>query len=43
MTAYELLALLLPPQAMEKTQQTPKDEAQVPDAVPPREEHSEEV
>ena len=41
--AYELLALELPPQAMEKTQQTPKDEAQVPEAVPPRVLHLEEV
>ena len=41
--AYELLALELPPQAMEKTQQTPNDEAQVPEAVPPRVLHSEEV
>ena len=41
--AYELLALVLPPQAIENTQHTPKEEAQVPEAVPPRVVHSEVV
>ena len=43
MMAYELLALDDPPQLMENTQPTPKEEAQVPEAVPPLLEHSEEV
>ena len=43
MTAYELLALLDDPQLMENTQHTPKEEAQVPEAVPPLASHSEEV
>ena len=41
--AYVLLALVLPPQDILKTQQTPKEEAHVPEAVPPNEEHSEVV
>ena len=41
--AYELLALVVAPQAMLKTQQTPKEEAQDPEAVPPRLVHSEAV
>ena len=41
--AYELLALDDPPQAMENTQHTPKEEAQVPEAVPPLASHSDEV
>ena len=41
--AYELLALDDPPQLMENTQHTPKEEAQVPEAVPPLASHSEEV
>ena len=40
MIAYVLLALLLLPQEMLKTQHTPKEEAHVPEAVPPIEEHS---
>ena len=43
MMAYELLALVLAPQAILNTQQTPKEEAQVPEAVPPRLVHSLEV
>ena len=35
MIAYELFALVDPPQAREKTQQTPNDEAHVPDEEPP--------
>jgi hypothetical protein len=35
-----LLELLLLPQEMLKTQQTPNEEAQVPEAVPPNDEHS---
>ena len=38
--AYELFAEVEPPQAMLKTQQTPKDEAHVPEAVPPSVVHS---
>ena len=38
-----LLALLVPPQESENTQQTPNDEAQAPDAEPPLDVHSEEV
>ena len=38
--AYELLALVLAPHAMEKTQQTPKEEAQEPEPVPPSAVHS---
>ena len=34
------MALLVPPQAKEKTQHTPNDEAHVPDADPPLEVHS---
>ena len=43
MMAYELLALLVAPQAMLNTQQTPNEEAQVPDADPPNVEHSDDV
>ena len=35
MIAYELFALVDPPHAREKTQQTPNDEAHVPDEEPP--------
>ena len=41
MMAQLLLALLVPPQEMENTQHTPKEEAQVPEAVPPLLVHSE--
>ena len=41
--AYELFWLLDAPHAMLKTQQTPKDDAQVPDAVPLRAVHSDAV
>ena len=41
--AQELFALLEPPQAMLKTQQTPNEEAQDPEAVPPKAEHSDVV
>ena len=41
--AYVLLLLLDEPQLIENTQHTPKEEAQVPEAVPPLLEHSEEV
>ena len=41
--AYELLALDDPPQLMENTQHTPKEEAQVPEAEPPLASHSEAV
>jgi len=41
--AYELLTLLDDPQEMLKKQQTPKDEAHVPDAVPPKAVHSVDV
>ena len=41
MMAYELLALVLLPQVIENTQHTPKEEAQVPEAVPPFVVHSE--
>ena len=34
------MALLVPPQAKENTQQTPNDDAHVPDADPPLEVHS---
>ena len=37
------MALDEPPQLMENTQHTPKEEAQVPEAVPPLLEHSEAV
>ena len=37
---YVVLAVVVAPQAREKTQQTPKDEAQVPEADPPRLVHS---
>ena len=40
MLAYELLAVVVAPHARLKTQQTPKDEAQEPDEVPPRLVHS---
>ena len=43
MMAQELFALLEPPQAMLKTQQTPNEEAQDPEAVPPKAEHSDVV
>jgi len=43
MIAYELFALVDPPHAREKTQQTPNDEAHVPDEEPPLAEHSEAV
>ena len=35
-----MLALVLPPHSSENTQHTPKDEAQLPLAVPPNTEHS---
>ena len=41
--AYELLALVLPPHASENTQQTPNDDAHVPEAFPPLDSHSEVV
>lgn len=43
MMAYELLALLVAPQAMLNTQHTPNEDAQVPDAVPANEVHSDDV
>ena len=43
MVAYELLAVVVAPHARLKTQQTPKDEAQAPEADPPRLVHSEAV
>jgi hypothetical protein len=43
MMAYVLFWVVLSPHARLKTQQTPKDEAQVPDAVPPLLVHSEAV
>lgn len=41
--AYVLFSLVVAPQERLKTQHTPKDEAQVPDAVPPLLVHSEAV
>ena len=43
MMAYELFALVLLPHVRENTQHTPKEEAQVPEAVPPSVAHSEVV
>lgn len=43
MMAYELFALVVAPQEIVNTQHTPNEEAHVPDAVPPSEEHSDVV
>ena len=40
MVAYEVLAVVVAPQEREKTQHTPNEEAQDPEADPPRLVHS---